>query len=205
MSYADRIASLTREVQAITKRVAKMPRSFQEYERWMKEKAKEYKGKNKWLSSDEYRAALPTIKKIIKDENERRQKEVAKEGEKAMKEVGARYGDKVFYDIEGMFMSGVTTIEGVIVDKKGVPHVKLDKPFRGKRHIRWHKGFQKKKAAVLPEDAKKRKLERELERLTLSMGRLSPNAPSRTRERMEKRKEEILKDLKPYYRKLPWE
>lgn len=109
-------------------------KTYAEALEWIAKKSKEYKSKNEFLSSDEYRKAYPEIEKlrmgVLLD--------ISAKGKTAMDEVGAKVGQRVYYDVAGLW-GAVEQQEGVIkMDKEGIPRVKLDS---GKT-VKWHKGFR---------------------------------------------------------------
>ena len=88
---------------------------------WMEKKAKEYGGKDKFFSSSEYRNAYPQIQKL----HTASLKDFSNKAYKAMSEVNAKSGQRVSYDVVGLW-GHVERQEGTIVlDKKGVPKVKV--------------------------------------------------------------------------------
>ena len=90
---------------------------------WVDRKAKEYGGKNNFLSSDEYREAYPKIAALHAAGHRvytaRKQDDLA--------EAGLRSGDRVTSTTQGIFGPG-DSISGTITMRKGVPWVKLDEP-----------------------------------------------------------------------------
>lgn len=115
--------------------------SYKEAVDWIEKKSKEYGGKNKFLSSDEYKKMYP----IIKNLHDIEKMKTASKAEKAMKEVGAKFGDRVRYDYVSPFMN-VAEYTGTIINKNGIPYVKLDKgqkSMKGKSTVPWHKGWKK--------------------------------------------------------------
>jgi hypothetical protein len=109
-------------------------KTYQEALDWIAKKSKEYGGKNEFLSSDEYRKAYPEIEKlrigVLLD--------ISAKGKIAMDEVGAKVGQRVYYDVVGLW-GVVEQQEGVIkIDKQGIPRVKLDSG----KIVKWHKGFK---------------------------------------------------------------
>jgi hypothetical protein len=110
-------------------------KTYAEAVEWIENKAKEYGGKNKFFSSEEYRNKYTEIndlyiKSLI---------DVSKRGKEAMTEVGAKEGQRVYYDKVG-FWGEVEHQEGILkFDRNGVPKVKLDFG----RTIKWHRGFRR--------------------------------------------------------------
>jgi len=125
-------------------------RNYEEAMAWVKKKSREYGGKNKFLSSDEYREAYPVIKRLSDKAKSEARKSLRGDAERAMKEVGVRFGDRVEWHQVGPFMT-VDVFTGTVVDKKGIPYVKLDRPVQGKRTVRWHKGFRRVAAKTAAE------------------------------------------------------
>ena len=117
--------------------------SYDDAQEWIKSKSKEYKSKNDFLASQEYRDALPDINALFKVEKA----DYSKKAKEAMRESGVKIGDRVVYDY--VTPIGVETYSGQIVDRKGVPFVRFDngqKTMSGKQSVRWHKGFIKESA-----------------------------------------------------------
>ena len=108
---------------------------------YIAEGAKRYGGKNKFLASAEYREVYPTIERIYADEGTAQNTQSKGEADAAMGEVGAAYGDRVTYTAQGLFFS-TETLMGTIVNKNGLPMVKLDEKHNGKRYVKWHKGWR---------------------------------------------------------------
>lgn len=139
-------------------REAKAPkfRTYEEATAWLEKKYREYGGKNKFLSSDEYREVYPEIKRL----SDKARSGLRGDAERAMKEAGVRFGDRVEWHQVQPFMMGVDVFTGTIVDKKGIPYVKLDRAIQGKRTVRWHKGFQRvaTKSKAEKEEEETRKL-----------------------------------------------
>lgn len=122
-------------------RTASAPR-FLDYEHvqaWMEEKIKEYGGKGPFTSSQEFKDAYPEIDKLYREFK----KENSAKKVKQMTEAGVAYGDKVRYSQLALLLGGVVVLEGTIVERRGIPYVRLDKPTTGRREVRWHAGFQK--------------------------------------------------------------
>ena len=103
--------------------------------------AKRHGGKNKFLSSEEYREAYPIIERIYADETATQRTHNKAAADTAMSEAGVSYGDRVTYTIAGMFFS-TETVTGTIVNRGGFAMVKLDEKHNGKRHVKWHKGWR---------------------------------------------------------------
>ena len=114
-------------------------KSYADSELWIEAKSKEYGGKNKFLASQEYRDAYPAIQALHRG----RTQEFGQKASEAMREVGALYGDRVHYDAVSPF-GQVEAFSGIIVERKGLPYVKLDEPTsEGRRSVHWHKGWLK--------------------------------------------------------------
>jgi hypothetical protein len=108
-------------------------KTYQDALDWIALKSKEYGSKNEFLSSDEYRKAYPEVEKLRMEEI----LNISYKGKKAMEKVGAKEGQRVYYDVVGSW-GYVEPQEGIIkFDKNGIPKVKLTS---GKT-VRWHKGF----------------------------------------------------------------
>lgn len=114
-------------------------RTYEEATAWLEKKYREYGGKNKFLSSDEYREVYPLLKKL----SDKARSGLRGDAERAMREAGVGFGDRVEWHQVQPFMMGVDVFTGTLVDKKGIPYVKLDRAIQGKRTMRWHKGFQR--------------------------------------------------------------
>ena len=117
--------------------------SYDDAQEWIKSKSKEYKSKNEFLASQEYKDALPDINALFKVEKA----DYSKKAKSAMQESGVKIGDRVIYDY--VTPIGVETYSGQIVDRQGVPFVRFDngqKTISGKQSVRWHKGFIKEPA-----------------------------------------------------------
>lgn len=115
--------------------------SYAEALEYIDTQAKKYSNKNEFYASDEYKELYPVLKEVHKRENT----EWSKSAEKAMESAGVKYGDNVQYTNVGSFMSS-ESYSGVIVDRKGIPYVKLDpgqSTVDNKKSIRWHKGWKK--------------------------------------------------------------
>ena len=125
---------------AVKAKIKKNPQfaTYEEAEKWVAAKIREYGGKNKFLSSDEYRRAYPEIVKLQRGAHSR----YVTEGELLLAAAGLREGDRVEYHFVSPF-GFAEVFKGTITKKKGVPHVKLDVPHEGKRTVRWHKGWRK--------------------------------------------------------------
>jgi len=109
-------------------------RTYEEALDWIERRSKEYGGKNKFFASCEYREKYPEIERLHKKAMEAHQGKA----QDAMCSVGARPGDKVYYDVVGSW-GHVESQEGTILfDKKGVPKVKLTSG----KSVGWHKGFK---------------------------------------------------------------
>lgn len=109
-------------------------KSYQEALEWIEYKSKEYGSKNKFYSSREYRDKYTEINRFYLESLLK----ISNKGKKAMSEVGAKEGQRVYYDIVG-FWGEVEHQEGVLkIDRNGIPKVKLDFG----RTVRWHKGFK---------------------------------------------------------------
>lgn len=105
---------------------------------WVEEQSKLHGGKQKFLTSDEYKKAYPLIKRL-------HQEAVASNAAaraKAMRAEGLSYGDRVSYSTFSL-IGGVAHFEGVLVDRGGQPTVKLDRSHDGKRHVLWNRGWKK--------------------------------------------------------------
>jgi hypothetical protein len=112
--------------------------SIEEANKWIEDKSKEYGNKNKFLASDEYRNAYNEINDLHK-QSANKFTDVAAE---AMREASAKFGDRVEYSMASPF-GEVFEYEGTIINRGGIPYVKLDRKTRdGKNFVKWHKGFK---------------------------------------------------------------
>lgn len=105
---------------------------------WINTKAKEYGSKNAFFSSSEYKIAYPKIKKLQKQA----QTDFSEYAKSELKKSGLKIGDKVRYGYVGLFFNA-TEYSGVLIERNSIPYVKLDETIKGKKSIRWHKGFIK--------------------------------------------------------------
>jgi len=113
-------------------------KTISEVNEYIQDGAKRHGSKNKFLSSKEYADMYPIIEKIYNAEKIKEDSTAYA----AMKEVGAAYGDRVTYTLFGMFFT-TDTLTGTLVCRNGLPMVKLDSKFNGKRFTQWHKGWKK--------------------------------------------------------------
>lgn len=112
-------------------------KTYTEALEWIEKRSKDYGGKNKFFASCEYREKYPEIERLHKEAMGRH----SDKAQDAMCSVGARPGDRVYYDAVGSW-GYVEAQEGTIfMDKKGVRKVKL----ASGKSVRWHKGFKPKK------------------------------------------------------------
>lgn len=108
---------------------------------WTEKKAKNYKSMNEFYTSDEYKSVYPLIRKMYNVE----QASFVKKAKTELKKANLKIGDSVIYDFVSPFFN-VANYSGKIVERKGVPYVKLDAgqtTMSGKKSVRWHKGFTK--------------------------------------------------------------
>ena len=115
--------------------------TYQEALDWINKTAKKYDSKNAFYASDEYKKVYPILT-ILHDAETNKWAKVAA---KAMKKVDVKFGDKVKYDFVSPMMR-VEKYSGTVINKNGIPYVKLDsgqKSMTGKKTIRWHKGWKK--------------------------------------------------------------
>jgi len=117
---------------------------FEDYKdalKWIDLKVKEYKSKNAFLVSNEYKTIYPYINDLYNIEKEERKKEV----DDIMKSVGIKYGDKVEYTYVSPFFT-TEKYTGIVVNRNGIPYVKYDKglvDMKGRKSSKWHKGWKK--------------------------------------------------------------
>jgi hypothetical protein len=98
----------------------------------------------KYYCTDEYKELFPHIKRLLqegKDQGLWRQSVVASQ---AMLEADLKWGDRVEWHNIGLF--SVEVCEGILINKKGIPWVRLDVPIDGEKTCKWHKGFTKSKS-----------------------------------------------------------
>jgi len=117
-------------------------KTIEDVEEYIANGAKRYGGKNKFLSSAEYREVYPIIERIYSVEKTARYEQSKNAADTAMSEAGAAYGDRVEYTLIGSFFN-TETLKGTLVNRSGLPMVKLDEKHNGKRYVKWHKGWRK--------------------------------------------------------------
>ena len=64
------------------------------------------------------------------------------EAQKAMAEVNQDFGDAVYYNSAGLFMTS-ERFEGIIIKRNGMPYVRLNEVAQGRRTLKWNKGWMK--------------------------------------------------------------
>lgn len=112
---------------------------------WIDERSVAHGGRNRFLSSDEYRDAAPAIRGLYEIAR-------AKGSEKTkalMRDHGVQIGDLVVYAVTSGFGMG-TVVRGRVYDKGGYPHVRLDDESAaeaGKRTVRWGPHWQRVRTA----------------------------------------------------------
>lgn len=117
-------------------------RRFLDYDHaleWVAEKTKEYGGKNKFMSSPEYKEAYQEIDELYREVK----KETSAKRVKQMEDHGLKYGDQVRYSQLALMFGGVVVLNGQLVERRGIPYVRLDQQTMGRREVRWHPGFEK--------------------------------------------------------------
>jgi len=110
-------------------------------EDWMANKKREYGSSNAFYASYEYAVNYPFVLLWHKIRNN----ELKNSADKALKESGLKYGDRVFYDYVSPY-GIVVSYSGFLQMRKGIPYVKLDagqKTMKGAKSVRWHKGWKK--------------------------------------------------------------
>ncbi len=122
--------------------------SYAEVEAWKAQKIKEYGGKSAFLTSPEYHAAWPLIKKLADEAKKQHKNKAGAAGQEAMKTAGLKYGDVVYYRQPTSF-GGVTTVEGELINRAGIPTVKLtdasrEMTFGRNRFVPWDQSWKKK-------------------------------------------------------------
>lgn len=126
----------------LKKNYGNMPdfKSYQEASEFINKRAKEYRNKNEYFTTDEYKSTYPVLQKL-------RNKELANLSEKAklaMVESKVKEGDQVEYNTANPFGQVFDFKGNLKLDKEGIPYVHLDESSpEGKKKIRWHKGFRK--------------------------------------------------------------
>ncbi len=99
--------------------------------------------KNKFLASDEYRAAYSQIKSL----HEKAFKEHATSKMAELKKAGLAPGDRVERVVEGF--TGLQRVTGALVRRGGSVQVRLDEKMMTKdglrRFVPWHKGWRKER------------------------------------------------------------
>jgi len=124
--------------------MSKLKLNFADYSEaldWVELKAKNFKSLNEFYTSEEYKSAYPLIRKMYEVE----QSNFVKKAKTELKKAKLKISDKVMYDFVSPFFN-VTQYTGTIVERNGIPYVKLDagqKTMSGKKSVRWHKGFVK--------------------------------------------------------------
>lgn len=117
--------------------------TYDEALKWIDKKVEEYGSKGAFEASDEYRRVYPQINKLYKQAKNDHQTLA----DKAMKDVGVSFGDRVFYDYVSAW--GVENYSGTIVNRKGIPFVKLDTGQvlqNNAKSVKWHKGWKLKES-----------------------------------------------------------
>jgi len=115
--------------------------TYEEAQRWIEKKSKEYGGRNRFFSSEEYKKHYRQIQKLHAKESEPYKKRAME----AMSEAGVKPGDKVLYDVVSPY-GFVCEAKGKIVMRRGIPYVVLTKDSAstfGRKSTKWHKGFRK--------------------------------------------------------------
>lgn len=118
-----------------------MTPAFSSYDQaleWVEGKVREYGGRNRFLSSDEYKRALPEIRRLY---DEWHSGYSARKGSE-LAAAGLQPGDLVEYTAVSPF-GFADTFTGQIVMRKGVPWVKIDPP-APKKSQRWTPTWRKK-------------------------------------------------------------
>lgn len=96
----------------------------------------------KYYCTDEYKKLFSSLKQMAQDAKTKTKNQTVDLASQAMSEVKVSWGDRVEWHSVGAFMS-VEIYTGVIVNRKGVPFVRLDASLNGKKSCKWHKGFLK--------------------------------------------------------------
>jgi len=114
-------------------------KSYEEAMDFINRRIKDFPSKDAYYSSEEYKKIYPILNRLRKEALTF----TSKKAKVAMKEVGAKEGDCVEYSVANPF-GEIFVLEGKIkLDKLGIPYVHLAEPTtRGKKKIRWHKGFR---------------------------------------------------------------
>ena len=115
--------------------------TIEDVENLIFEKSKEYGGRNKFFSSNEYKTLYPKIEKIYLKEKD----DYILKGEQALKESDIKIGDRVENLSSGF--GEYNTITGTVILKSGIPYVKLDEaqmsPKGYRKQVKWNKGWKK--------------------------------------------------------------
>lgn len=140
-------------------------KSYAEALKWIENKTKEFyrfdrtkrEAKDLFVASDEYKQMYPFIKALEKAEQEKHNIE----REKAMREAGLNYGDKVETFSMSFTGLGGNAYTGTLIQRAGKPFVKLDPgsaTMSGRKLIEWNTGWEKlkpEKEYVQPDEDKR--------------------------------------------------
>jgi len=121
----------------------------EEFGIYEKGKIAQYGGRDKWLSSDEYKEIYPNLAKVRDKERKEYFEGRATLGKKETIKAGLKNGDRVEAVVPDITGAGAVISGTLYFTKKGIPRVKLDDPgliAGGRKYINWHKGW----AAIVP-------------------------------------------------------
>lgn len=114
--------------------------SYKEAMEWIDKKSKDYTSKRAFQSTDIYKKIYPEIKRLYDIEKANSVKKV----KKMMDDAEISFGDKVYWDYLNTLLMQFQ-FEGIIVNRKGYPYVKLTKgsEYAGRKMVKWHRGWNK--------------------------------------------------------------
>jgi hypothetical protein len=114
--------------------------SYEDALHWINHRSKNFDNKNSFYASVEYKQIYPEVVELYKIEQSKH-RERAK---LAMQQAGIDFGDRVMFDLVNYLQ--VETFTGTIVNRGGIPYVKLDdgqQTMSGQKSVKWHKGWKK--------------------------------------------------------------
>ena len=114
--------------------------SYEDALHWINHRSKNFDNKNSFYASVEYKQMYPEVVELYKIEQSKH-RERAK---LAMQQAGIDFGDRVMFDLVNYLQ--VETFTGTIVNRGGIPYVKLDdgqQTMSGQKSVKWHKGWKK--------------------------------------------------------------
>lgn len=148
-----RRASLVAELRAVASSLSASKPRFSTYAEaldWIEQKTREYGGKGKFTSSQEYKEAWPEIDELYKREKKAKPSK-ATYTDADLEKAGLSYGDRVEMTFFGLMMTQAKAT-GVLVKRGGKPQVKLDSPLTvgkngrltNRKFIEWTPVWKKK-------------------------------------------------------------